>query len=464
MPASRRDPSTQTSSTTSRPNRPRYRFGARIAGGGMGEIVRAEKIAADGTVLDDQLVAKRMTSDLREHDEANARFVREVRLQKRLEHPNVMPILARNLSARPPWFVMRYAEHTLKTEIGRHGGDHDWIVTRMTEILAGVAHAHDRDVLHRDIKPANVLIDNGIARVADFGLGKDLGPDASARTRTAQEMGTRPYMAPEQVNEPKNVGKPADVYALGKLLCHLATGARPPALAVDLDSLPAAYRYWVARCCETKPDRRYADAREALEAFELLIAADPDDQDPIAVAEALAATADQADRGAEADTAIIELDEHLTRSATMRISTSVCFRVCRQGRSIATPDMAIGCASACRSMTAISTGRWTSSTATRWRVYTSGCSASQTTRSSTNSSCAACSRWAPATTDGWSATRSPRSSPASRIRRHRLSQSPCCASTPARRHGLRVRSSRQSRHDGSSPSCASWRQADERPR
>jgi serine/threonine protein kinase len=315
MATSRRYPAVKADSTNVPSDRPRYRFGRRIAGGAMGEIVHAEKIAADGTVLDDKLVAKRMIGALREHEEANARFVREVRLQKRLDHPNVMPIIAQNLSSRPPWFVMRRAERTLRDEIAANAGDRDWILQRMGEILSGVAHAHDRDVLHRDLKPSNVLIAGDVARVADFGLGKDLSPDGSARTRSTQEMGTRPYMAPEQVNDPKNVGKPADVYAMGKLLCHLATGSRPPALAVDLAHVAADYHYWIARCCETKPDRRYSDARQALEAFELLIATDPQDQDPIAVAEALAAAADQADDGADAARAIVELDEHLTRLA-----------------------------------------------------------------------------------------------------------------------------------------------------
>jgi hypothetical protein len=96
-----------------------------------------------------------------------------------------------------------------------------------TQIVAGVAHAHQADLIHRDLKPANVLIDrDGRARVTDFGLAKRLTTE-SQLTQSGQVVGTPHYMAPEQARDSKDVGKPADVYALGAILHFLLTG-KPP--------------------------------------------------------------------------------------------------------------------------------------------------------------------------------------------------------------------------------------------
>jgi eukaryotic-like serine/threonine-protein kinase len=264
----------------------RYRFGERIGGGGMGVVRRAERLDEDGDVVNDQLAVKELATKYVPIPEAIRRFKREVRLQRRLDHPNVMPIFGRNLSAVPPWFTMPLATGTLAEEIsGRSVRDRDWVLDRIKQILAGVAHAHDHNVVHRDLKPLNALIVEGVVKVSDFGLGKDLDPDATHMTRTTQEMGSRPYMAPEQFDDPKSVDKPADVYSIGKILCELSNGHQPPTRSVDLSGVDREFHYFVSRCCDDDPARRYADAREALEALEALV--DEDDADPAQVAQAL---------------------------------------------------------------------------------------------------------------------------------------------------------------------------------
>jgi eukaryotic-like serine/threonine-protein kinase len=310
-------PRKSSSKSSSKPKRPpaesRYRFGDPIGGGGMGTVCRAERLDENGEVVDDKLAVKHLAQKFLRSEEAIRRFKREVRLQRRLDHVNIVPVYGRNLSAMPPWFTMPLANGNLAEEIARRTHrDKAWIIDTVRQVLAGVAHAHDHDVVHRDLKPLNVLRYSKVWKVSDFGLGKDLDPDATHITHTTQELGTRAYMAPEQFDEPKNVGKPADVYAIGKMLCQLCTGHKPPTRAVDLSGVPRDFHYFVSRCCDDDPSRRYADAREALEALDALV--DEDDADPAQLAQALIRDVHEAVRGLDEDEApVASLASHMLR-------------------------------------------------------------------------------------------------------------------------------------------------------
>jgi serine/threonine protein kinase len=310
-------PRKSSSKSTSKPKRvpakSRYRFGDPIGSGGMGNVRRAERLNENGEVIDDQLAVKHLARKFLLSEEAIKRFKREVLLQRRLDHVNVVPVYGRNLSATPPWFTMPLADGNLAQEIARRTHrDRDWIIDTIRQILSGVAHAHDHNVVHRDLKPLNVLRFGDLWKVSDFGLGKDLDPDATRLTRTTQQMGTEPYMAPELFDDPKNVGKPADVYAIGKLLCQLSTGHEPPTRAFDLNGVNRDLHYFVSRCCDNDPTRRYADAREALEALGALI--DEDDADPAQLAQALIRDVHEAVRGLDTgEVPVAPLASHMLR-------------------------------------------------------------------------------------------------------------------------------------------------------
>ena len=102
-----------SSKSSSKPKRPpaesRYRFGDPIGGGGMGTVCRAERLDENGEVVDDKLAVKHLAQKFLRSEEAIRRFKREVRLQRRLDHVNIVPVYGRNLSAMPPWFTMPLA-------------------------------------------------------------------------------------------------------------------------------------------------------------------------------------------------------------------------------------------------------------------------------------------------------------------------------------------------------------------
>ena len=163
-----------------------------------------------------------------------------------------------------------------------------WIAARLAE---GLGHAHDRGILHRDLKPANVLFaDDGEPMLLDFNLAADT--KLSGHPWAAMVGGTLPYMAPEQLaayrGDPREVGAPADLYALGVILFQLLTGrppfpprvgrvddvlgpmiadrgGRPPSARALNPAVSPAVDAIVARLLEPEPSRRYASAADLRE-------------------------------------------------------------------------------------------------------------------------------------------------------------------------------------------------------
>src|SRR5690606_13142368 len=95
------------------------------------------------------------------------------------------------------------------------------------EVAEALAYAHKRGIVHRDIKPANILINEGHALVADFGIARATGGDAKALTQTGLAIGTPLYMSPEQSSGEPNIDGRSDVYALGCVLYEMLAGEPP---------------------------------------------------------------------------------------------------------------------------------------------------------------------------------------------------------------------------------------------
>ena len=219
----------------------RYTLGETIGRGGQGEVVLARDQQIGREVAVKRIRAAEPSA------ETLARFVREARVQGRLEHPAVVPVhdLAVDRDGRP-FFVMKRLSGTPMSEliVAMREGREDAVATRrrmlraFADVCLAVELAHTQGIIHRDLKPANVMLgDFGEVYVLDWGVARAVAdPDEPAiasagdglaldtgETRAGTILGTPAYMAPEQLaGEP--AGPAADVYALGCVLFEIVAG------------------------------------------------------------------------------------------------------------------------------------------------------------------------------------------------------------------------------------------------
>ena len=162
------------------------------------------------------------------------RFVREVRVTARLQHPNIVPVLESGTvtaadGSRLPWYTMPYiAGESLRSRLRREGQLPIDAALRITqEVAAALQAAHLQGIVHRDIKPENVLLAEGSTYVVDFGVAKALSGTGEDRlTATGLSIGTPAYMSPEQASA-LDVDARSDQYSLGCVLYEMLAGEPP---------------------------------------------------------------------------------------------------------------------------------------------------------------------------------------------------------------------------------------------
>jgi len=253
---------------------PGYDLLRRLGGGGMGVVYLAREQASERHVAMKYL---RFPGDQGAFD----RFVTELRVLAKLDHPNIVRVLAHDFLRADPYFTM---EHVTGGPLSRvlDGPMPVADAVRLIRTVAGaVAAAHAEKVIHRDLKPSNILLAaDGTPKVADFGLAKQLD-ELDPVTRASEALGTPSYMPPEQISRKLGeTGPRSDVYGLGATLYHLLTGRAPfegdtreeiiqkvrteaptrPRAANP--AVPAALEAVVLRCLEKKPDNRYQSIAE----------------------------------------------------------------------------------------------------------------------------------------------------------------------------------------------------------
>ena len=287
-PTSPRPPSASSSRTSSRPSSSadyllnegrflpgrlllgRYRIIALLGKGGMGEVYRADDLTLG------QGVALKFLPDEAARDEALLeRFRNEVRIARRVSHPNVCRVYDVGEVDGQTFFTMEYVDGedlaSLLRRIGRLPPDKALDIAR--HLCAGLAAAHAKGVLHRDLKPANIMLDGrGQVVITDFGLAGVADDIRGPEVRS----GTPAYMAPEQLAG-KEVSTRSDIYALGLVLYEVFTGkrafaespaellhargertpSRPSSVVKDLDPIVEKV---ILRCLEAEPSARPATA------------------------------------------------------------------------------------------------------------------------------------------------------------------------------------------------------------
>src|SRR5262245_11065925 len=209
-----------------------YAFGEVIGRGGMGEVV----LAHDRRIGRDVAI-KRLHSEAEPTEEDIARFLREARIQARLDHPAIVPVyeLARDEKDRPYFTMKRLSGVTLSDMLSSPAPTRQRLLRAFAEVCRAIDFAPTRGTVHRDLKPGNIVLgefgevyvlDWGVARVLDDLEDEVIPSDTATLEGTAPEgqvLGTPGYMAPEQLTEPE-VGKPADIYSLGAILFEILAG------------------------------------------------------------------------------------------------------------------------------------------------------------------------------------------------------------------------------------------------
>src|SRR5688500_123786 len=156
-----------------------------------------------------------------------ARFLREIELAARLQHPHILPVFDSGTvddgaGGQMPYFVMPFVEgETLRARLGREKQlPVEDAVSLAAEVADALAYAHASGVVHRDVKPENILMSGGHGVVADFGVAKAIERGASASgevtsglTQVGLAIGTPNYMAPEQATGREQVDARADQYS-----------------------------------------------------------------------------------------------------------------------------------------------------------------------------------------------------------------------------------------------------------
>ena len=204
----------------------RYEIVARIAEGAMGVVYRGVRLKLDRAVA-----IKVMHHALPDASDARKRFEREARLMARLEHPHCVSIVDYGVHKGKPYVVMQLVSGRDLFDVlaDQRRFDPQRAADVVCQVLSGLAHAHEQNIIHRDIKPANIMITPkaplGVhARILDFGLASMLG--SSINTSKGIAAGSPSYMSPEQCLG-KELDARVDIYACGVVLFEMLTGRKP---------------------------------------------------------------------------------------------------------------------------------------------------------------------------------------------------------------------------------------------
>ncbi|MDX2474735.1 MAG: protein kinase, partial [Candidatus Krumholzibacteria bacterium] len=198
-----------------------YLIGAKLGGGGMGAVYRAEDQRLGRTVA-----LKFLLPHLTDKTSAKQRFIHEAQAAARLEHPNICTILEVGESPTGEMFIAMplYEGVSLRERLQQGPVPLPEIIDYARQICAGLTRAHEQGIVHRDIKPENIFVTrDGVLKILDFGIAK---LSAAGVTGTGVVLGTLAYMSPEQARG-GTIDHRSDIWSLGAMLYEMACGQAP---------------------------------------------------------------------------------------------------------------------------------------------------------------------------------------------------------------------------------------------
>ncbi|HSR15853.1 MAG TPA: protein kinase [Gemmatimonadales bacterium] len=261
----------------------RYRIEHELGAGGMATVYLAHDLRHDRPVA-----LKVLRPELAAVIGA-ARFLAEIRTTANLQHPHILPLFDSGEADGTVFYVMPYVEgDTLRDRLAAEKQLPIPEAVRITTEVAGALdYAHRHGVIHRDIKPENILLHDGRAMVADFGIALAASrTEGGARmTETGMSLGTPHYMSPEQALGERALDARTDVYALGCVLYEMLTGeppftgptaqaiiakvmsSEPEPVTTLRKTVPEPVADAVSTAIQKLPADRFASAREFAEAL-----------------------------------------------------------------------------------------------------------------------------------------------------------------------------------------------------
>ncbi len=260
----------------------RYTLERELGRGGMATVFLARDLKHD------RLVALKVLHPELAASLGPERFLREIKVAARLNHPYIVPLHDSGQAADLLYYVMPYVDgESLRQRLGR---EKQLPVEDALQIARNVAaaldYAHRQGVVHRDIKPENVMLHEGEALVTDFGIAKAISAaGGESLTQTGVAIGTPAYMSPEQAAGETEPDGRSDIYSLGCMLYEMLAGATPftgptvqavmarrftetaPPLRAARPTVPEAVEQAVARALARVPADRFATAAQLAQAL-----------------------------------------------------------------------------------------------------------------------------------------------------------------------------------------------------
>ncbi|HET7468091.1 MAG TPA: protein kinase [Gemmatimonadales bacterium] len=260
----------------------RYRLERELGAGGMATVYLAHDLR-HGRRVALKLLKPELAAVI-----GAERFLGEIRTTANLQHPHILPLFDSGAADSFLYYVMPYVEgESLRARLSREKQLPIGEAVRLgSEVASALDYAHRHGVIHRDIKPENILLHEGTALVADFGIALAVSSAGRNRlTETGLSIGTPQYMSPEQAMGDRDLDARSDIYSLGAVLYEMLVGdppflgstaqaivakvitERPTPITAARDTVPPALAATVHRALAKLPADRFSTAAELGEAL-----------------------------------------------------------------------------------------------------------------------------------------------------------------------------------------------------
>ncbi len=266
----------------------RYRIEHELGSGGMATVYLAEDLKHHRKVAV-KVLRPELAASL-----GSERFLREIEIAARLTHPHILPLHDSGEAQGFLYYVMPYVEgESLRGRLNREKQlPLDDALQIAREVADALGSAHSHDVVHRDIKPENILLEEGHAVVADFGIARAITAAGGEQlTETGLAIGTPAYMSPEQAAGGAEIDGRSDLYSLGCVVYEMLAGEPPytgptpqavfakrlsepvPHVSTLRETVPKPVEQTITRALAKAPADRFPTAAQFVEALAVVEAA-----------------------------------------------------------------------------------------------------------------------------------------------------------------------------------------------